>query len=198
MSERGREYARQWREENKQKIREKKMAYYRSNLDECQRKNRERYARDRIARCERERRRRLENHSDFLAKAKAARAKNPELYRAWQKEHKRKNPNSWRLYGTRKSAKILGVSCDLDLKWFSDRIQSGHCEMSGLPFDLVGKRTPNSPSVDRIDPFGPYSKSNCRIILWWINRALSNLGEDYAIMVFENIIEKRKLSRRVA
>lgn len=55
-----------------------------------------------------------------------------------------------------------------------------------------------SPSIDRIDPYGDYVQSNCRIITWWLNRALLNLGEDYACMVFERVLEKRRALQLLA
>lgn len=67
--------------------------------------------------------------------------------------------------------------------------------MSGLPFKPgtsgPGSRNPDAPSVDRKDPAGPYTKENCRMVLWWLNRALSNLGEEYSIAVFRAVFIKR-------
>lgn len=62
--------------------------------------------------------------------------------------------------------------------------------MSSLPFSY-SKRSPNLPSIDRIDPKGPYTKENCRLILWWLNRALIDLGEEYAMQVFRGIFVSR-------
>ncbi len=70
--------------------------------------------------------------------------------------------------------------------------------MTGLPFDMTldgHKRRPNAPSVDRIKPDGDYTQDNCRIVLWFINRAMLNFGEDYAFDVFSRAIERSR--RRV-
>ena len=56
---------------------------------------------------------------------------------------------------------------------------------------MDGKNTPDSPSIDRINPFGGYTKDNCRIVLWCINRALFIYGEDYMLKVFKACIEKK-------
>lgn len=91
---------------------------------------------------------------------------------------------------SKKSARLKGVDFDLDHDWFRVRLAAGICQVSGLPFDLTAaKRVAASPSVDRIDPKGPYTKANCRLILWWINQAFSNMGEDYAFGVFRAIFK---------
>jgi hypothetical protein len=89
-------------------------------------------------------------------------------------------------------ARKKGVSCDLTPEWVRERLDRGMCEMSGLPFDMDAKRGPNTPSVDRIVPSGQYTQSNCRLILWSLNRALSNYGEDYMLMVFKAVLDKRQ------
>jgi len=53
------------------------------------------------------------------------------------------------------------------------------CELSGLQFELFrGPRSPYSPSVDRIDSSKPYTPENCRVILWGLNAAFAEWGED--------------------
>lgn len=71
-------------------------------------------------------------------------------------------------------------------EWIEDKLKIGRCELSGLPFDFVrnegagrgsGKKT-YAPSLDRIDSTKGYEPSNCRVILWALNTAFSNWGED--------------------
>jgi hypothetical protein len=116
--------------------------------------------------------------------------------RAYQKNHRLNNRGSWFWSATKKAAQRAGVSFDLDRDWFEKRLQGGVCELSGFAFDfgapaIPGGRVPNGPSVDRIDPRGPYTKANRRLILWWLNRALSNMGEEYALQIFRGILRKR-------
>lgn len=58
----------------------------------------------------------------------------------------------------------------------------GHCEVSGLPFDLrywqQSKRRPFAPSLDRIDATRAYTKQNCRLVCGIVNAALSDWGEE--------------------
>lgn len=94
------------------------------------------------------------------------------------------------MYGSKKSAKKKGLEFDLTVDWFRERLDRGTCEMSGLAFDMKAKRGAMSPSVDRRDPSGPYTRANCRMILWYLNRAMSDLGEAFALRVFGEVIKR--------
>lgn len=201
-TEKGREARRQWSLKNKEKIKEYKKKDYFKDVEKSRAKSREYYAKNAEVLRLREREYRYKNHDEFLARSRARRAADPEKFRNWNRIHRKKNPAAWRLYGTRKQAKIAGVICDLDIEWFTKRLDAGVCEMSGLPFDIREKyefgRGKNSPSVDRIDPKGPYTKANCRMILWWLNRAMGDIGEEYCLTVMRAVIAKRDRMRDAA
>jgi hypothetical protein len=82
--------------------------------------------------------------------------------------------------GARKRALPKGLPFDLDQHKpeITARVRAGHCEMTGLPFDMGMGRTFDSPSIDRIEPTLGYVYSNIRIILWGMNAALGTWGED--------------------
>lgn len=67
----------------------------------------------------------------------------------------------------------------LTLEWIEEKIAKGHCEVSGMRFDLSrpGTKNPCAPSIDRIDSRKGYSPGNCRVILWALNAAFSHWGE---------------------
>lgn len=96
------------------------------------------------------------------------------------------------LIKVKQRAKEKGVNFDLTIEWFETRLKAGACELSGLPFDLEAKRGRNSPTIDRITAGGHYTQANCRMILWSINRALNNYGEDYLFGVFERVLARRR------
>lgn len=78
----------------------------------------------------------------------------------------------------RSRAKKHGMDFDLTAEWILERLESG-CELTGLSFKLeAGSRDAMSPSVDRIDSSGGYTKDNCRVILWGLNAAFGTWGED--------------------
>lgn len=61
------------------------------------------------------------------------------------------------------------------------RRAGGHCEVSGLPFDLgrprAGRRAPFAPSLDRIDCDKGYIAGNVRLVCVIANCALGDFGE---------------------
>jgi len=89
-------------------------------------------------------------------------------------------------------AKKKGLPFDLDLHrpWLATEIAGG-CALSGLPFGSNPKRAWDSPSLDRIRPELGYVRSNVRMILWCLNSAFGDWGEDQ----FE-IVARAWLARR--
>lgn len=69
----------------------------------------------------------------------------------------------------RHRAKAKGVPCTLDPEDIQARIDAGHCEVTGIPFDLTKPRSWNAPSLDRINPSEGYTPTNVRVILFSLN-----------------------------
>lgn len=182
------EKKRQWARDNPDKIKAYRKLDRERHGDEQREKSKEYYRANAEAAKAKAKKYRQENLERLRASEKEKRAANRELFAENRKRYIENNRASVALHGTRKSAKQQRVECDLDREWFKTRLDAGVCEMSGLPFDMKTKRGPNSPSVDRKIAGGPYTKENCRMILWSINRALSNHGEEYLIGVFRRII----------
>jgi hypothetical protein len=66
---------------------------------------------------------------------------------------------------------------EVDVEWVAERLSAGVCEVSGIPFsDVPGD--PRRPSLDRRDATKAYTKENSRVILWALNAAFSDWGED--------------------
>lgn len=63
-------------------------------------------------------------------------------------------------------------------------LEIGVCERSGIEFDLDNRfrkgtvRSPRTPSVDRRNPFEPYSDDNVSIVCDWYNMAKGQLEEN--------------------
>jgi hypothetical protein len=58
---------------------------------------------------------------------------------------------------------------------------NGRCEVTGIPFTydkpMGALRAPYVPSLDRVDTYGPYSYSNCRLVCLAVNVALNQWGD---------------------
>lgn len=112
-----------------------------------------------------------------------------------QRKHnktKTKNRLSLILSGTRHRCKKRGYAFDLDAhrtelqELFDDK----RCALTGIAFDLETDKAWNSPSIDRIKPEGGYVFGNVRFVLWSINAALGDWGEDVLAEVASAFLEK--------
>lgn len=84
------------------------------------------------------------------------------------------------LHSARKRSKEKGFPTPtLTAAWLRERLERGTCELSGLPFAVWSKTTTAFvPSIDRIDCTKPYTEDNCRVIVWALNAAFAEWGED--------------------
>lgn len=90
----------------------------------------------------------------------------------------------------RRRAKVKNLHVDIDVDWVESKLIVGVCEVTGIPFDIKvnggkGHKTNSfSPSIDRIQQDGPYTKDNCRVTCWIYNRARGSFPPaDFDIML---------------
>jgi len=117
---------------------------------------------------------------------------NPQSYdnvkNADLKQHRNKyNTLKGRAYNLYKGAinrsKKTSAKVTITPKWIENKIKTGKCEMTGLPFDLCPSsdfnKNPYSPSIDRIDSKNrDYTPKNTRIVLHAVNNTLNEYGLD--------------------
>lgn len=77
-------------------------------------------------------------------------------------------------------AKRKGLEYSITKEYVLEKMEAGHCEVTGLPFVLGLKRGPYSPSLDRIDSTIGYTEDNTRLVLWAINVGCSDWGLEEA------------------
>lgn len=80
---------------------------------------------------------------------------------------------------------------DIDIRFLADmyKQQEGFCALTGIKMETTpvpGRRTnPYVVSLDRIESHLGYTKNNVRLVIWCINRALGEWGEQQ----FEEVIK---------
>lgn len=100
-----------------------------------------------------------------------------------------------------KKCRQFSLDFDLDHEWLASRLKHGHCELTGLPFNMsvaTRKRNAFTPSVDRIQAGAGYTKQNCRLVLFSVNAAISDWGLEVLEQVANALIAKRKADVAVA
>lgn len=92
-------------------------------------------------------------------------------------------------------AKRKGLDFDLDqhVDTIQKRIDRGHCEVTGFPFNLEGGRTFDSPSLDRINPKKGYVFTNVRVVIHLANVAMGDWGDKVLKAVMENWLIETEL-----
>ena len=73
----------------------------------------------------------------------------------------------------RTNARKLKVPFNLTERFILNKIKTGKCERTNIPFDFIlGKykrSNPFSPSIDRKNPNNGYTKKNIRVVVWIYN-----------------------------
>lgn len=140
------------------------------------------------------------------ARRRARYAENPELIRSKERnrynavkrrrKHQRSRASarlSLLIAGAKHRSKKMGFAFDLDghREELEERMSEGLCEMTGIAFDMDGVKTWNSPSLHRRVPDKGYTADNVAFVLWSVNAACGNWGEDVLAEVSSAFLERR-------
>ena len=98
----------------------------------------------------------------------------------------------------RAKKKNLPFNLQNHLPHYQSLIEAGVCQLTGLPFVLEGyeegkRRSPFSPSLDRIKPELGYVHGNVRIILWGLNAGLGDWGSDVYELIAKAFLERHRM-----
>jgi len=81
---------------------------------------------------------------------------------------------------------------DLDREWIKNKIDLGFCEASGIPFNLSIRRGPFTPSLDKINPKGNYTKDNVQVVVCIYNFAKSNYTHEDVVTLAKALLQESK------
>lgn len=127
------------------------------------------------------------------AKARSAQWGRDNTERARVRRHHWKEHNRGRLHHYH--AKVRATKKGLPFNLTVEHVQSlmdGGCCLTGIPFEWYNKkRTWNSPSLDRIDNAKGYVIGNVRAVLWCLNAAFGDWGEEAFAKVAEAYLRNR-------
>ena len=89
-------------------------------------------------------------------------------------------------------AAIKGLPFELTVEWVQAALDMGVCEATGIAFDLMASRGWNTPSLDQVQAGCGYTKANTRVVLFGLNAACGNWGENRVIEMANAIMKRRR------
>lgn len=109
------------------------------------------------------------------------RQEDPGYYDRNTKRWKEKNPDRVWFFSIKQRAKTDGIFFDLE---FEDIIIPDFCLILGIPlFRTKGKKTDNTPSLDRINPNLGYIKGNIQVLSFRANRIKCNASPEELVLM---------------
>lgn len=102
-------------------------------------------------------------------------------------------------HSAKQRAASKGLEFSLTKAWIQERLASGRCEVTSLPFNWDSRRRDGamngafSPSIDRRDITKGYTPANCRVVVWALNCALGQWGDEVFTVVAKAYAESEWL-----
>jgi transcription elongation factor Elf1 len=90
-----------------------------------------------------------------------------------------------------KSSKKRGHAFNLRKEWIEEKVRSGKCEVTGIPFDL-DSRNPWMPSLDRKIPSLGYIEENCQVVVWIYNTAKQEFKHEDVLVLADALLNKQE------
>lgn len=85
---------------------------------------------------------------------------------------------------------------NLSVEFIEQKIEFGHCEVTGLPFVMEATETkiphPFTPSLDRIDSSKHYTEDNVQVVCWIYNRAKGIDSPESVLLMADALVKIQK------
>lgn len=125
--------------------------------------------------------------------------------REWRSKQRPRRRASLLWRGAKKRAEKLGLEFSIEREWVEAKLHSGHCEVTGIPFNLAGwtdnpRKLKNSwsPSLDRKDPSLGYTPENTRLVIWMYNMAKSCWKHEDVMTMAKALVDTDRSTAMIA
>ncbi len=96
-------------------------------------------------------------------------------------------------FGSKSRAKAKKMAFDLTQEWIVEKIKSGKCSVTNIPFYINPIKDDNksgpvsafAPSLDRINTNRGYTKKNTQVVIWIYNSAKSSFTHNEVMVLAE-------------
>lgn len=93
----------------------------------------------------------------------------------------------------RSSSKKRKLKIDISNDWVEEKLNSGVCELTGIPFDFNPSKNTYlnkcAPSLDRINSNKGYTKDNVRVVLCAVNNALGQYTDEEILPILKVLVK---------
>lgn len=181
------EYAKQWRQNNAEVLKQKSKQYYQNNTEK-----RKQYYQSNVEAIKEYRKQYRQNNKTY---SKEYYQNNADKIKERSREYNKDNPEKKMLNTAKKRAKQKNVPFNINEE---DVVVPSICPILGIPLERgLGKKVPqpNSPSLDRIVPEKGYVKGNVIVISQRANMIKSNATPEEIIAVgefYKKLLEQTK------
>lgn len=139
-----------------------------------------------------------ENHEEIRSRQKRYRAEHAEDYKRiadrYRSSVRGRSKQMWK--GAQVRAKKNSIFFDLSYEKIERAVARGFCERTAIPFDLrphpKKQNNPFAPSLDKIDPFGPYTDDNVQVVCVAYNIGKNQMTDEEYIMFCKCVVEFNK------
>lgn len=183
------EYQKQYREKNREKLLQQNREYYYKHRDDLLLKAKTSYQINGETIRERNKRYASRNKDKIAERSRTYRqgkGKARRWHRMSQPIHRARRI----VRSSKQSAKSRGLAFDIDESDIIKALELGVCQVTGMDLNMttLDKANPWRPSIDRIDPAKGYVRGNVRIVVWLYNAAKQQYTDGDVLAMAKSLV----------